>query len=233
MTPNNVVPDTDRAKREGLSDDEVVIRVLAGETALFEIIMRRHNQRLYRVARAILGNDGEAEDVMQDAYVRAYACLHQYAHRAQFSTWLTKIAVHEAWARSRRQRRVESLEVLRKEEGEDMGAFASTMRDPERQTFDREMKAMLEGTIDALPESYRSVFVLREIEGLGTEETAECLGVSEEVVKTRLHRARGQLQRALYERAGASSTSAFEFHLSRCDRVVTSVLQRIRQSRAS
>lgn len=233
MAPNNVVPDTDRAKREGLSDDEVVRRMLAGETALFEIIMRRYNQRLYRVARAILGNDGEAEDVMQDAYVRAYACLHQYAHQAQFSTWLTKIAVHEAWARSRRQRRLEPLEAVGEEEGEDMGAFASTMRDPERQTFDREMKTMLEGAIDGLPETYRSVFVLREVEGLGTEETAECLGVSEEVVKTRLHRARGRLQRALYERAGATSSSAFEFHLSRCDRVVTSVMQRILHPRVS
>src|SRR5512144_1472201 len=103
--------------QEPLSDEEVVTRVLAGETGLFEIIMRRHNQRLYRVARAILRNDAEAEDVMQDAYVRAYEHLGQFAGKAKFSTWLTRIAVHESLSRRRRVKRHQELEPMSEQDG--------------------------------------------------------------------------------------------------------------------
>ena len=113
------------ASQEPLSDEEVVTRVLAGETGMFEIIMRRHNQLLYRVARAILRNDGEAEDVMQDAYVRAYEHLGQFAGRAKFSTWLTRIAVHEALARQHRGNRYQELEPMSEREGDPMDRFAS------------------------------------------------------------------------------------------------------------
>ena len=215
------------AKPGGMPDGEVVERVLAGEVGLYEILMRRYNQRLYRVARAILGSDAEAEDVMQDAYVRAYAHLDQFAGRAKFATWLTKIAVHEALARARRARRFEVVDSSMEPESDGMNSFASPARDPERQLFDQEMKALLEAAIDALPEEYRSVFVLREAEGMSTAETAEALGISEEAVKTRLHRARAMLQGELFERVGASTRSAFEFHLSRCDRVVAEVFKRI------
>ncbi|MGH9862614.1 MAG: RNA polymerase sigma factor [Candidatus Acidiferrales bacterium] len=215
------------AKPGGMPDEEVVERVLAGEVALYEILMRRYNQRLYRVARAILGNDSEAEDVMQDAYVRAYAHLNQFAGRAKFSTWLTKIAVHEALARMRRARRFEVINPTEDSESDGMPPVVSHGRDPERQLFDQEMKALLEATINALPEEYRSVFVLREAEGMSTAETAEALEISEEAVKTRLHRARAMLQGELFERVGASTRGAFEFHLSRCDRVVAEVFKRI------
>src|SRR5213082_2098206 len=117
-----------------LADEEVVHRVLAGETALFEILMRRYNQRLYRVARAILRNDAEAEDVMQDAYVRAYEHLHQFAGRAKFSTWLTRIAVHEALARQHRSNRYQELQPMSELEGDPMDRFASLALDPEQQT---------------------------------------------------------------------------------------------------
>ncbi|MGH9777514.1 MAG: RNA polymerase sigma factor [Candidatus Acidiferrales bacterium] len=215
------------AKPGGMPDEEVVERVRAGEVALFEILMRRHNQRLYRVARAILGNDSEAEDVMQDAYVRAYRHMDQFEHRARFSTWLTKIAVHEALARLRRSRRFEVLDTVADGEDKAGGGFASSTRDPERQMFDTEMKTLLETAIAALPQEYRSVFVLREVEGMSTAETAEALELSEEAVKTRLHRARAMLQTTLYAHVGEAAPAAFHFHLSRCDRVVAAVLKRI------
>lgn len=214
-----------------LSDEEVVARVLAGETALYEVLMRRHNQRLYRVARSILGNDQEAEDVMQDAYVRAYTHLDQFAGRAKFSTWLTKIAVHEASARARRAGRFESLDPAgdESEGGRGLARTMGDMNNPERQVFGGEVRRLLEEALDALPRDYRTVFVLREIEEMDTEDTAGVLGVSDDVVKTRLHRARALLKKDLYRRAGSTGPSAFVLHLARCDRVVHAVLSRITQ----
>ncbi len=208
-----------------LSDEEVVERVLAGEIEIFEILMRRYNQRLYRVARAILADDGEAEDVMQDAYVRAYSHLGQFAGRARFSTWLTRIAVHEALARARRGRRLVQIEDLspRKED-----SMPSTERGPEQQAIQRNLQALLETAVDALPESFRAVLVLREVEGLSTAETADSLGISEALVKTRLHRARAALRQDIESRSRATLATSFPFHLSRCDRVVAAVFERIR-----
>jgi RNA polymerase sigma-70 factor (ECF subfamily) len=211
---------------QALSDIEVVRRVRDGETALFEILMRRYNQRLYRVARSILKDDGEAEDVMQQAYVNAYTHLDQFAGRALFSTWLTKIAVYEAQARSKRRGPIDRRTVV--ESGEDAITRLQTRTpDPEHQAFATELKRLLESAVDALPEHQRLVFTLRDVEGLSTAETAECLGISEENVKTRLHRARALLRTDLLVRAGAVASSAFRFHLSRCDRVVAGVLERI------
>ena len=212
---------------ETLSDDEVVARVLAGETALFEVLMRRYNQRVYRAARAVLGNDLEAEDVMQDAYVRAFAHLAQFESRASFATWLTRIAVHEALARARRAGRQESLDADPEPPALSAVVPIVAHRDPERRMFDSEMKDFLEAAIGGLPSAYRTVFVLRDVEGMSTADTAEALGVSEDVVKTRLHRARGLLRDALYERAGASTPAAFQFEAPRCDRVVAAVMRRI------
>ncbi len=183
----NGVDELAAARRgERLADFEVVRRVRAGETALFEILMRRHNQRLYRVARAIVKDDSEAEDVMQEAYVNAYTHLHQFAERAQFSTWLTRIAVHEALARVRKQARFTEFD----EEGEageqTMTAFNAIGHTPEQQASNAELRTLLEAAVESLPQSYRLVFVLREIEGLNTSETADALGVTEETVKTHM-----------------------------------------------
>lgn len=212
---------------EPLTDMDVVQRVRAGETALFEILMRRHNQRIYRVARAIVKDDSEAEDVMQEAYVNAYTHLHQFEERSQFSTWLTRIAVHESLARVRKQARLTELD----EEGEAgehaMAGFGTIGRTPEQHASNAELRSLLEAAVESLPQAYRIVFVLREVEGLNTAETAESLGVSEETVKTRLHRGRALLREELFERAGIATSCAFEFHLSRCDRVVQNVLTRI------
>ena len=218
-------PPLSLAPFQTLSDEEVVERVLAGEIELFEILMRRYTQRLYRVARAILADDGEAEDVMQDAYVRAYSHLGQFAGQARFSTWLTRIAVHEALARARRGRRLVQIEDLSRRED----SMPSTERGPEQRAIQRNLQSLLETAIDALPESFRSVLVLREVEGLSTAETADSLGISEALVKTRLHRAHAALRNDMESRTRATLASSFPFHLSRCDRVVAAVFERIRE----
>jgi len=176
------------------------------------------------VTRAIVTNDAEAEDIIQDAYVRAYSHLNQYEGRARFSTWLTKIAIYEAYARLRRvnHQKVDSISVL-EVRGVDV---RSDGRDPEQQAYDGELKMLLEKAFDSLSDEYRSVFMLREIEGLSTAETAECLEISEENVKIRLHRARMALQQELYSLAGTSRELAFQFLGDRCDRIVTRVLER-------
>jgi RNA polymerase sigma-70 factor, ECF subfamily len=215
------------AKQEPLTDEEVVARVLAGDTGMFEIVMRRYNQRLYRVARAILRNDGEAEDVMQDAYVRAYQHLDQFAGRAKFATWLTRIAVHEALARQRRGARYQELEPTCEQEGDPMDLFASSTPSPEQLASNSELRTLLEQAVEKLPDSYRAVFVLRDVEQMSAPDAAEVLEITEDNVKVRLHRARALLRKILYARAGIESTAMFDFNAVRCDRIVKNVLARI------
>ena len=210
-----------------MSDEEVVERVKAGETAMFEVIMRRYNQRLYRVTRSILGNDAEAEDVTQDAYARCYMHLDQYDGRAKFSTWLTRIAVHEAIARARRRKRMVELDASR-DSTEGRMELESKTPSPEQEVLTRTMRIVLESAVERLPETYRSVFMLREIEGLSTAETAECLDLSQESVKVRLHRARSFLRKDIYAQTGAATAGAFQFLGARCDRMVSSVMERIK-----
>ena len=211
---------------ETLPDEEVVRRVREGEPALFEILMRRHNPRLYRVARSIVKDDAEAEDVMQQAYVNAYSHLDQFADRARFSTWLTRIAVHEALARVRRRGRLTDVD-LASDFDETGGGLTARDPDPEQQAFTGELRRVLERSLDALPEIYRTAFVLRDIEGLTTAEAAECLGIRPESVKMRLHRARALLREELFERAGLGRREAFPFHAPRCDVMVAAVFARL------
>ncbi|HEX6802777.1 MAG TPA: RNA polymerase sigma factor [Terriglobales bacterium] len=215
----------EQARLEAWSDEQVVGRVLAGDSALYELLMRRYNQRLYRVARAILRDDAEAEDVMQDTYVRAYQHLADFEGRAMFSTWLTRIAVHEALARSRRRSRFQSLDASEEFTGGVMESLASAGRDPEQVAYDRELEHVLEQAILKLSEDYRLVLMLRDVEGMTTEEAAECLELTSENVKVRLHRARAALRKELYSRLGATTARSFQFHASRCDRVVGNVLR--------
>jgi RNA polymerase sigma-70 factor, ECF subfamily len=148
----------------GLTDEDIVGRVVQGQTALFEVLMRRHNERIYRAARAILRDDKESEDVMQQAYVNAYVNLRQFDGRARFSTWLTRIAVNEAIARARKQGRYEALES---ETGNvEMFMSAQPAPDPERLAFSRELAGLLESAVDNLVDGCREVFMLREIEGM-------------------------------------------------------------------
>lgn len=189
--------------------------------------MRRYNQRLFRVARSILGDSDEAEDVMQDAYVRAYAALRQFEGRAQFSTWLVKIAVYEASSRLKKRRRIEAFSPQSPQENQGMESMRSSGPDPEQEFLRHEAGSFLEQAIDALPGTYRCVFMCREVEDMSTAETANCLDLTEEAVKVRLHRARQMLQNDLYARARATSSHAFQFLGARCDRLVRAVFDRL------
>jgi RNA polymerase sigma-70 factor (ECF subfamily) len=205
-------------------DEAIVARVVAGDTAAFETLVRRHNQRLFRATRAILKNDDEAEDAMQEAYVSAFAHLTDFGGRARFSTWLVRIAVYEALGRLRKGKRLTSLDDTQLEEGP-----MATTRDPEEATSDQELRVLLERAVDALPVGFRAVFVMRAVEGLSASETSEALDIPEETVRTRLHRARGLLRDDLVAKLDATAPQAFSFHLSRCDRVAAGVLARIRE----
>ena len=218
-------PTHEEPKPDALDDQEVIARVRRGETALFEVLMRRHNQRLFRACRAILKDDGEAEDVMQEAYVRAYAHLGDFAGRASFSTWLIRIAMHEAFARLRRQRRLDPM--IDAADEAPAHPPAREARDPERAASDRELARVLEAAIDTLPDGFRAVFMLRAVEEMSVTETAECLGIAEETVKTRLFRARGRLQSEIESRIDASLHGVHRFYLERCDRLVEAVLRRL------
>lgn len=200
-----------------LSDEDIVGRVLNGEVQLFELIVRRYNQRLYRAMIAILRDEAEAEDAMQEAYVHAFAKLDQFAGQAKFSTWLTKIAVYEALGRLRRRKRYEEVPETMKSDD-----------DPEHTVYDLQLRGAIEGAIRKLPAIYRSVFVLREIEELSGSETAECLGIAEETVKTRLHRARNLLRRRLERTAGGVLGRSFSYGEQRCDAMTAAVMERIR-----
>ena len=205
-----------------LSDAETIQQVLGGNSGMFELLMRRYNERVYRAARAIVRDEQEAEDVMQQAYMNAFTHLRQFNGSAQFATWLTRIAVNEALARVRRQGRYETFD-------DELSAVeplvpSHSAPSPERQAFSGELRELLEWAVDELPDGMREVFVLREVEGLSTAEVAECLGVSDDVVKARLSRGRAALRRLLMERTGASAADAFRFYRPRCDRVVAQVL---------
>ena len=216
----------EKAGAERWTDEEVVDRVRAGDTALYEIIMRRYNQRLYRVARAILRDDGEAEDVMQAAYVRAYEHLGQFAGRAPFSAWLTRIAVHEALLRLRKRGRIDQLDDSDIVGGAGLN-MAETSPDPEQITTRAELRQLLEEAILDLPEQYRAVLMLRDVEELSTAETADALSLTEENVKVRLHRGHGMVRSWLLARVGANAKDAFPFMGLRCDRVVRNVLAKV------
>src|SRR5688500_10078953 len=167
----NVVSAQVLAKWDSLTDEQVVGQILTGQTALFEILMRRHNERVYRVARSIVRDESEAEDVMQQAYMNAYANLRQFAGKARFSTWLTRIAINESLSRARRRGKYEAFDD-EVSNVEPLMAGGSPP-DPERQTLTGEVRALLEWAIDGLPDGAREVFVLREVEGLSTAEVAQ------------------------------------------------------------
>jgi RNA polymerase sigma-70 factor, ECF subfamily len=214
-----------------LDDFEVVERVRAGESGLFELLMRRYNQRVYRAVRAVLRDDVEAEDVVQETWVRVYQHLDQFAGRASIATWVTKIALYEAMARSRKNKRWMPIENAEGEIVPDVERRRTGAETPEDQAMRAQLGRILEAAVDELGEPYRAVFILREVERLSTAETAECLGLSEEAVKTRLHRSRALLRRDLENRAGKAITGAYSFLGARCDRIVANVMERIGASR--
>jgi RNA polymerase sigma-70 factor, ECF subfamily len=200
---------------DALTDKLLVRRVLAGETALFEILVHRHSQKVYRAARSVLRQDDDAADVVQETFLRAYRNLKQFAGKAKFSTWLTRIALYEARARTRRlsvrAARASTLPV-RKE----LRPEPATEPESEGRVLAQEMKSMIETAIQALPTPYRTVFVLRQVEEMSTADTAECLNLTQDAVKTRLRRARALLRKKLYAAVGPMRREAFHFAGQRC-----------------
>jgi RNA polymerase sigma-70 factor (ECF subfamily) len=219
-----VPTEVDESFASAVSDEVVLARVRGGQTEEFALIMRRYNQRLFRVARAIIRDSDEAEDVVQHAYLSAYAHLHQFVGGSAFSTWLTRIVINEALGRTRAQRRSRKLESG--EATPDWCAGAS-VPSPEDSASGAELGHLLEAAIDSLPETYRAIVVLRELEGLSTQQAAECLSISEEAVRVRLHRARTLLRASLAQRLGSAASEVFSFGGERCDRIVQRVLTRI------
>ena len=200
-----------------LTDEQLVAHVLDGDTRLFAAIVRRYNQRLYRVARSITRDEHEAEDVVQQTFLFAFQKLSQFAGRAQFSTWLTRITVNEALARVRRRKRAGELELS------ELRQPAATTKTPEDAVALREATRLLENAIDELAPNARLVLMMRDIEEMSTAETAAVLDISDEAVRVRLHRARASLREALLARVGAADGKAFSFAGARCDRIVAAV----------
>src|SRR5687768_12052431 len=171
------------------ADDTLVDRVRQGDLAAFELLMRRHNQKLFRAVRSVLRSGDEVEDVMQETYLAAFRCLHQFEGRSRFATWLLRIGINEALARVRRQVRLVDLDEIAEEKTMIRESYGP-VRTPEQQAANREVVGIVETALDELPEPYRVVFVLRLVECLDTAEVAEVLGLSDAAVKQRLHRAR-------------------------------------------
>ncbi len=209
-----------------MSDEEVVARVLAGEKELYEVIMRRYNQRLFRISRAYVHDGDEAEEIVEQAYVNAYEHLPSFAGRSRFSTWLTRIVIHEALRRQREKQRSVSLEASSEaQEIADTTMRTSDTENPAETVMNNELRSILERTIDELPPNYRSVFVMREIEEMSIAETSESLGITQANVKVRLNRAKEMLRQSIgsvYHEA-----EVYHFDLVRCDRIVAHVLARI------
>jgi RNA polymerase sigma-70 factor (ECF subfamily) len=218
-----------------LDDGALVELARSGEAGVFRAIMQRHNRRLYRVARGVLGDDAEAEDVVQETYVRAFENLGGFRGDASLATWLTRIAINEALGRRRQRRPMVDLGNLDSidEQGEARVLIFPGLRtgaNPEADATRSEIRRLLERAIDDLPEAFRIVFVLREIEQMSVEETASQLDILPETVKTRLHRARRLLREALQEKLGSALQDTYAFDGERCERMTRAVLQRLEAS---
>lgn len=210
-----------------LADADLVRAAREGRSAAFETLMRRHNGSLYRLCRSIVDDDGEAEDVAQEAWVRAFRRLDQLEADAAFPAWLLRIAKHEALARRRRRSRQAPLAETEAAvlSWEDLGRAAPPS--PEERASHGELRRLLEKAVDELGEGYRTVFVLRDVEGLSTAETAALLEISVPAVKVRLHRARASLRAELERRLGTEVRELWRFDGERCDRLVAAVRRRL------
>jgi len=208
---------------EILNDDEIITRILHGEKDLYSIIVRRYNQRLYRIGMSMINDDAEVEDAMQVAYINAYENLGKFAFRSSFPTWLTRILINECLLRLRKRKKSISMND---ENMENVMRQNKELHTPVTATVNSELRSILNDAIRRLPEIYRSVFIMREIENMNIAETKECLNISEVNVKVRLNRAKAILRDMLS--AQYSKEDILHFHLSRCDRMVEKVMTGIR-----
>lgn len=220
-----------------LSDVELCRRIAADDRDAFQVLMRRYNQSLYRTARSILKDDAEAEDAMQEAYLHAYRAMGKFRGDAKLSTWLVRIVVNEAIGRVRKRTR--SAEIIRMDgdierdrDATEVNMSEASPDQPERAALRAETRRLLEAKIDQLPNAFRAVFVLRAVEELTVEETADALGIPEATVRTRFFRAKGLLREALSREMDFALPEAFAFAGARCDRIVAGVLARLENSPA-
>ena len=221
-----VMPATMPGVAEAFSSDLLLVqRSLARDAGAFRTIIKTYNQRLYRIARGILRNDAEAEDVVQEAYVRAFANLATFRGDASLATWLSRIVINEALGRLRKRRRAAAMPE--NPESRIIRFPLNPSDDPERTMAQRQILALVERATDSLPDIYRMVFVARVIEGLSMEETADLLGVRPETVKTRLHRGRSLLRKALDDEIGPVLLDAFPFAGRRCERLTKAVMRQL------
>ncbi|TIN08548.1 MAG: RNA polymerase sigma factor [Mesorhizobium sp.] len=204
---------------------QLVGRALAREGGAFHTIIKMHNQRLYRIARSVVRNDSEAEDIVQEAYVRAFAQLGDFRGESSLATWLSRIVINEALGRLRKRRR--TVAMPQNLQAEIIKFPLNPSDDPERMMAQRQILELVERATDRLPDVYRTVFVARVIEGLSIDETAELLDVRPETVKTRLHRARALVRKALADQIGPVLLDAFPFAGRRCERLTAAVMQRL------
>lgn len=215
-----------------IGDPELARRIAGGDQDAFAFLMRRHNQRLFRTARSILRNDSEAEDAVQDAYLLAYSSIGQFRSDATLATWLTRIVVNVALGQLRKTARRSNIAFLHAEPGTDNNSeeadlHASQAQSPEDSVMRAQARALLESSIEALPDAFRTVFVLRAVEEMSGEEVGLCLGIPEATVRSRFFRARSQLRASLLRHADFALEDAFSFDGERCDRIVATVLAKV------
>lgn len=225
-------PTPEKLAAQPPSDAELAQRIVDGDLPMLTLLMRRNNQTLYRTARSILNDDAEAEDAVQEAYLLAYRAMDQFRGTARLSTWLVRIVVNVALARLRkRQRRAQVIDLYAEAEA-DVGPTEANMDDhfpeqPEQVLLRAETRRLVEDKIARLPDAFRTVFVLRALEEMSVDETASCLGIPPETVRTRYFRARGLLREALAREIDFSLADAYSFAGDRCDRIVAGVLAKL------
>jgi RNA polymerase sigma-70 factor (ECF subfamily) len=211
-------------------ESDLLVRARRGDPDALRAIMRRHNRRLFRIARSVLSDEAESEDVVQETYVRAFSNLNRFEGRSSLSTWLTRIALNEAIDRKRRRRPTVELAAVEAEQKGGKLILLMSGNDgdnPEKAAALAEIRRLVEDAVDALPEIFRVAFVMRDIEDLSIDETAEHLGIKPETVKTRLHRARRLLRDRLEDRLASALIDAFPFAGARCDGMIEHVLKRL------
>src|SRR3954469_3948912 len=215
----------------GASDSELIARAAAGDGRAFEALMRRYNRMLFRTARAILRDDAEAEDALQEAYLQAYASLASFRAEAKLSTWLARIVANEALMRLRKQTRRAEIVPMQSADAPEVEQVMDTDMDnaPDTRVARGEIRRLLEAQIDALPETYRTVFMLRAVEELSVEETASVLDIPPATVRSRFFRARSQLREGLALKIDLACEDAFSFDGAKCDRIVANVLNRLKK----
>jgi RNA polymerase sigma-70 factor (ECF subfamily) len=216
---------------ETASDADLIGHVLRNDEAAARALMQRYNRRLYRIARSVVRDEGEAEDVLQEAYLRAFASLADFRGDASLSTWLTRIVINEALQRIRRRSDVPVSNISEDPEqrGADVIPFpaSNATLDPERAMAQRQLCQLVERAIDELPTDFRTILIARIIEGMTVEETAAAFDLQAETVKTRLHRARRLLKDALAEHLGPHFGELFPFAGQRCERITAAVIERL------